>query len=72
MVVRGGYESQWRGGSWFVIVFYGMFRQKTRWVHDAGCQCVYVQYKAVHDTVGTRRVISLNKYCYNDVAIMNS
>ena len=25
VVVRGGYDGQWRGGGWFVIVFYGLF-----------------------------------------------
>ena len=27
VVVRGGYDGRWRGGCWFVIMFYGMFRQ---------------------------------------------
>ena len=28
MVFFGGYEGRWRGGGWFVIVLYGMFRKK--------------------------------------------
>ena len=28
MVVRGGYDGLWRGGGWFVIVFYCMFHLK--------------------------------------------
>ena len=28
VVVRNGYDGQWKGNSWFAIVFYGMFRQK--------------------------------------------
>ena len=28
MVFRGGCDNKWRGGGWFVIVFYDMFCQK--------------------------------------------
>ena len=36
MVVRGGYDCRWRGGGWFVGVFYGMFRQKSDGVRIQG------------------------------------
>ena len=32
MVVHGGYDGWWRGGGWFLTVFYGMFHQKSDWV----------------------------------------
>ena len=44
VVVHSGYYGWWRGGGWFVIVFYGMFYQKIRWGQNAGCQCVYIKY----------------------------
>ena len=44
VVVHSGYDGLWRGGGWFVIVFYGMFRQKIRWGQNAGFQCAYIQY----------------------------
>ena len=74
MVVHSGYDGWWRGGDLFVIAFYGMFHLKKKWGQNAGCQCAYIQYYAVREYVGTRRVNSFKKRNngYNDVAIMNS
>ena len=37
VVVRGVYDGQWRGGGWFVIVFYDKFFQKIRLGQNVGC-----------------------------------
>ena len=74
VVVRRGYNSWWRGGLWFVTIFYGMCCQKSRKVHNSGCQFSNIQYEAVQDDVGTRHRNSFKK-CnngYNNVAILNS
>ena len=59
VVVRRGYNSWWRGGLWFVTIFYGMCCQKSRKVHNSGCQFSNIQYEAVQDDVGTRHRNSL-------------
>ena len=55
MVLNGGYAGRWRGGGWLVIDF-----TACSVINKNGSEFrMYIQYKAVQEPVGKRRVKSL-------------